>query len=64
VEQGTVDKLKLMLGVEINKVEESGEQLVVFTPKSQIAKAIGSSGAVIKAAELVLKKKIVLKETG
>jgi transcription antitermination factor NusA-like protein len=63
VQQEIVERLKTMLGVEISRIEEDGEQLVVFTPKSQIAKAIGSSGSVVRAAELVLKRKIVLKET-
>ncbi|MEM2874971.1 MAG: hypothetical protein QW567_03005 [Candidatus Hadarchaeales archaeon] len=62
MQQELVDRLKLMLGVDIARVEEDGEQIVVFTPKSQIARAIGSSGSVVRAAELVLRRKIVLRE--
>lgn len=62
MEQGIVEKLKLMLGVQIKKVEEQGEQVLVYVPKGQAAKAIGSGGAVVRSAELVLKKKISIKE--
>lgn len=58
----TVEKLKLMLGVPIEKVEEQGDGLLVHVPKAQVAKAIGSNGSVVRAAELVLKKKVTIKE--
>jgi len=62
VEQGDIEKLKMMLGVQIEKVEEQGEELLVFVPKGQAAKAIGSGGSVVRSAELVLNKKLAIKE--
>ncbi|HID61101.1 MAG TPA: transcription elongation factor NusA [Hadesarchaea archaeon] len=52
-----------MLGVPIDKIEKQEEELVVHVPKAQIAKAIGSNGSVVRAAELVLKKKLTIKES-
>ena len=62
MEQGIAEKLKLMLGVQVEKVEEQGEQLLVYVPKDQAAKAIGSGGSVVRSAELVLNKKLAIKE--
>jgi transcription antitermination factor NusA-like protein len=62
MDAGTVEKLKLMLGVPIEKVEEQGDEILVHVPKAQVAKAIGSNGSVVRAAELVLKKKVTIKE--
>ncbi len=62
MEQGDIDKLRMMLGVQIEKVEEQGEELLVFVPKGQAAKAIGSGGSVVRSAELVLRKKLAIKE--
>jgi transcription antitermination factor NusA-like protein len=62
MDAGTVEKLKLMLGVPIEKVEEQGDEILVYVPKAQVAKAIGSNGSVVRAAELVLKKKVTIKE--
>lgn len=62
MEQGDIEKLKMMLGVQIEKVEEQGEELLVFVPKGQAAKAIGSGGSVVRSAELVLNKKLAIKE--
>lgn len=62
MEQGDIEKLKMMLGVQVEKVEEQGEELLVFVPKGQAAKAIGSGGSVVRSAELVLKKKLAIKE--
>ena len=62
MEQGIVEKLKQMLGVQVEKVEEQGEQLLVYVPKGQAAKAIGSGGSVVRSAELVLNKKLAIKE--
>lgn len=59
----TVEKLKQMLGVPIEKIEEQGEELIVYVPKVQIARAIGSGGSVIRSAELILKKKLTVKES-
>ncbi|MEM2878288.1 MAG: KH domain-containing protein [Candidatus Hadarchaeales archaeon] len=63
MDQETAEKLKLMLGVEITKIEEEGDQIIVYIPKSQIARAIGSGGSVVRAAELVVKRKILVKES-
>ena len=62
MEQGIAEKLKLMLGVHVEKVEEQGEQLLVYVPKDQAAKAIGSGGSVVRSAEFVLNKKLAIKE--
>jgi len=62
VEQGIVEKLKMMLGVRVERVEEQGEQLLVYVPKGQAARAIGSGGSVVRSAELVLNKKLAIKE--
>lgn len=62
MEEKTVERLKQMLGVKIEKVEEQEGGLVVYVPKGQVAKAIGSGGSVIKSAELVLKRKLQVKE--
>ena len=62
MEQGIVEKLKQMLGVQVEKVEEQGEQLLVYVKKGQAAKAIGSGGSVVRSAELVLNKKLAIKE--
>jgi transcription antitermination factor NusA-like protein len=59
----TIEKLKQMLGVPIDKVEEQGDELLVYVPKAQVAKAIGSSGAVVRSAEIILKKKLAIKES-
>jgi transcription antitermination factor NusA-like protein len=62
VEEKTLERLKLMLGVKIEKVEEQEDGLIIYVPKGQVAKAIGSGGSVIKSAELVLKRKLQVKE--
>lgn len=59
----SLEKLKMMLGVQIERVEEQEEGLVVYIPKDNIAKAIGSGGSVVRAAELVLNKKLTIKES-
>jgi len=56
-------KLKQMLNVSIDKVENQGDGLVVYVPKGQIARAIGAGGSVIRSAELVLQRKISIKES-
>jgi transcription antitermination factor NusA-like protein len=58
-----LEKLKQMLNVPIDKVEEQGEELVVYVPKEQVARAIGSGGSVIRSAELILKRKLTIKES-
>jgi len=64
VEAETAQKLKQMLGVTIDRIEEQEGEIVVYVPKNQIAKAIGSNGSVVRAAELVLNKKLSIKESG
>jgi transcription antitermination factor NusA-like protein len=59
----TIEKLKQMLGVPIDKVEESGDEILVHVPKDQVAKAIGSGGSVVRSAELILKKKLTIEES-
>ena len=63
LDQSTLDKLKQMLGVEISKVEEQAGSLLIHVPKGQAAKAIGSGGSVVRSAELVLNKKLKIKES-
>ena len=60
--QGIVEKLKQMLGVQVEKVEGQGEQLLVYVSKGQATKAICSGGSVVRSAELVLNKKLAIKE--
>ncbi|KUO40973.1 MAG: transcription elongation factor NusA [Candidatus Hadarchaeum yellowstonense] len=62
MDQSLVEKLKTMLGVRVERVEQQGEQLLVYVPKGQAAKAIGSGGSVVRSAELVLNKKLAIKE--
>jgi transcription antitermination factor NusA-like protein len=59
----TIEKLRQMLGVPIDKVEEKGEEILVHVPKAQVAKAIGSGGSVVRSAELILKKKLTIEES-
>jgi len=62
LEEQTLEKLRQMLKVKIDKVEDLGEELVVYVPKDQVAKAIGAGGCVARAAELVIKRKLTVKE--
>jgi len=52
-----------MLKVKVDRVEDRGEELVVYVPKDQVAKAIGAGGCVARAAELVMKRKLTVKES-
>lgn len=63
MEAKELERLKQMLNVEIDKVEEKGEELVVYVQKDQIARAIGAGGSAVRAAELVLKRKLTIKES-
>jgi len=63
VEEKTLGQLRQMLSVKIDRVEEQGEELVVYVPKDQVAKAIGAGGCVARAAELILKRKLTIKES-
>lgn len=53
-----IERLKQMLRVEILEVEEEDGKLIVYVPKEQVKIAVGSGGSAVKAAELVLGKKI------
>jgi len=55
------DRLRQMLRVEILKVEEGEDKIVVYVPKEQVKIAVGSGGSAVKAAELVLGKKIEIR---
>lgn len=59
----TLERLKQMLSVRIDKLEEHGEEIIVYVPKDQIARAIGASGSVVRSAELTLKRKLTIKES-
>lgn len=63
MEEETLQKLKQMLGVDIDRVEEQGEGLIVYVPNGQAAKAIGAGGCVARAVELVLGRKLTIKES-
>jgi transcription antitermination factor NusA-like protein len=63
VEEKTLNQLKQMLNVKIDRVEEQGEQLVVYVPKDQVAKAIGAGGCVVRSVERVLNRKLSIKES-
>lgn len=63
MEAQMLEKLKQMLNVSIDKVEEKGEELVVYVPNGQAARAIGAGGSVIRSAELIIKRKLTIKES-
>lgn len=63
MEEKTLDQLKQMLNVRIDRVEEQGEQLVVYVPKDQVARAIGAGGCVVRSVERVLNCKLSIKES-
>ena len=54
----TLERLRKMLNVEILEVEYDGDTIVVYVPKDQVRIAVGTGGAAVKAAELVLGRKI------
>lgn len=53
-----IERLKQMLRVDVIDVEYSGDTIIVYVPKDQVRIAVGSGGSAVKAAELVLGKKI------
>ncbi len=55
-------KLKQMLDVKIDRVEEDGDKLTVYVPEGQAAKAIGSGGAVVRSVEMSLDRELEIKE--
>ena len=55
------ERLEKMLRVEIMEVEYEGDKIIVYVPGDQVKMAVGSGGAAVKAAELVLGRKIEVK---
>ncbi|AEK72720.1 hypothetical protein GQS_04095 [Thermococcus sp. 4557] len=55
------DRLEKMLNVKILEIEEIEDKIVVYVPEDQVRIAVGSGGAAVKAAELVIGKKIEVK---
>ncbi len=55
------DRLEKMLNVKILDMEESDDKIIVYVPEDQVRIAVGSGGAAVKAAELVIGKKIEVK---
>jgi len=55
------DRLEKMLNVKILEIEELEDKIVVYVPEDQVRIAVGSGGAAVKAAELVIGKKIEVK---
>lgn len=62
MEDEEMERLKTMLDVDIERVEEDGGKLTVFVPEGQAAKAIGSGGAVVRSVELSLDRELEIKE--
>jgi transcription antitermination factor NusA-like protein len=52
------ERLEKMLNVEIIRIEEADDKIVVYVPPDKVRIAVGSGGAAVKAAELVIGKKI------
>ncbi|BAD85301.1 RNA-binding protein, containing KH domain [Thermococcus kodakarensis KOD1] len=52
------ERLEKMLNVEIIRIEEADDKIVVYVPADKVRIAVGSGGAAVKAAELVIGKKI------
>ncbi|WP_297069875.1 KH domain-containing protein [Thermococcus sp.] len=55
------ERLERMLNVKVLEIEEQDDKVVVYVPEDQVRIAVGSGGAAVKAAELVLGKKIEVK---
>ncbi len=62
MEDEELERLKTMLDVDIERVEEDDGKLTVFVPEGQAAKAIGSGGAVVRSVELSLDRELEIKE--
>ncbi|MBO8174723.1 MAG: KH domain-containing protein [Thermococcus sp.] len=56
-----IERLKQMLRVDVIDVEYSGDKIIVYVPKDQVRIAVGTGGSAVKAAELVLGKKIEIR---
>ena len=52
------ERLEKMLNVEILEIEEGEDRVTVYVPADKVRIAVGSGGAAVKAAELVIGKKI------
>lgn len=55
------ERLEKMLRVEIIDIEYGEDKITVYVPKDQVKIAVGSGGTAVKAAELVLGRKIEVK---
>jgi transcription antitermination factor NusA-like protein len=53
-----VERLRKMLNVEILEVEYDEDKIIVYVPADQVRIAVGTGGAAVRAAELVLGRKI------
>jgi len=52
------ERLEKMLNVEIIRMEEHEDRIIVYVPKNRVKMAVGSGGAAVRSAELVLGRKI------
>ncbi|KUK18252.1 MAG: RNA-binding protein, containing KH domain [Thermococcus sibiricus] len=55
------EELKRMLKVDILEIKYEGDKVIVYVPKNQVRIAVGSGGSAVRAAELVLGKKIEIR---
>lgn len=55
------DRLEKMLNVRVLEIEELDDKIIVYVPEDQVRIAVGSGGAAVKAAELVIGKRIEVK---
>lgn len=62
MEEKDIEKLKSMLDVEVDRIEEDGDKVTVYVPEGQAAKAIGPGGSVVRSVEIVLDKEVEIKE--
>lgn len=60
METQKLERVKRMLKVQIDRVEEKEGELV-YVPNGQAAKAIGAGGSVVRAAELIIGQKLAIK---
>lgn len=56
-----IQRLRQMLQVEVLEVEYEEGRIIVYVPRDQVRIAVGSGGSAVKAAELVLGKKIEIR---
>ncbi|GAB6102469.1 KH domain-containing protein [Thermococcus atlanticus] len=55
------ERLEKMLRVEIIEIEYGEDKITVYVPRDQVKIAVGSGGTAVKAAELVLGRRIEVK---